>query len=99
MAWKSGLVAVILTVCAGPAASVAADDRPLFTFRGEIPVPGGTVRLEAGCAEGVEGLTCRAGTRGPSGQGFQLEGRFRFLPPSPPEVEKTGPSQSAPQWF
>ncbi len=96
MMWKLGLVAAVVLAGVGPA---AAGDRPLFDFRGELPVPGGTVRLEARCAEGAEGLHCRAGTRAPSGRGFEIEGRFRLRPSAPPELEKTGPSQNAPKWF
>ena len=99
MAWKSGLVAAILITCAGPAAPAAAGDRPIFDFKGEMPVPGGTVRLEARCESAGEAVRCRAEGRGPSGRGFQAEGRFLLAPPAPAAPEPTGPQQNSSQWF
>ncbi len=96
MSGRLGLAVAI--VLAGVLPATAAD-RPLFEFQGDLPVPGGTVRLEARCVEGADGFHCRAGTRAPSGRGFQFEGRFGLTPPAPPEVEKTGPARDAPRWF
>lgn len=81
------------------AATATAADRPLFEFRGQLPVPGGTARLEARCDNGTDGLQCRAGGRGPSGEGFQFEGRFRLSPAEPLEPGLTEPVRNAPRWF
>ena len=98
MSWKVGLVAAVVLMGVG-AAAAAAGDRPLFDFKGEVPVPGGTLRLEAWCTEGADGLSCRAGGRGPSGRGFQFEGHVGPSRPEPPRLEQTGPTQNAPRWF
>ena len=90
-----GLAAAMVLV----AGAATAADRPLFEFRGEVPAPGGTVRLEARCAQGSDGVSCRAGSQTPSGRGFEIEGRFRLAPPEPPKPEPTTPSQSGPRWF
>ena len=98
MGWRAGLVAAMVLVGIG-AAPAAAWDRPVFDFRGELPVPGGTVRLEARCAEGRDGFHCRAGTRVPSGRGFEFEGRLLLRPQPPPTSEPPITTQNSPRWF
>lgn len=90
------LVAVVALAGAAPAA--AADD-PYFDFRGAFPVPGGTLRLEARCQTGAEEVSCRAESRGPSGQGFQAEGRLRLQ--SRPQAAQEPPEPAHPEtrWF
>ncbi len=98
MWWRVGLVGAWLFLGFG-AGQAAAWDRPLFDLMGEISVPGGTVRLEARCAEGKDGFRCRAGTRGPSGRGFEFEGRL-LLPPQPPAApEPPIATRNLPRWF
>ena len=82
------------------AVAAAADDRPLFNFKGEIAVPGVTVRLDARCAGGQEALNCRVESVGPSGQAFQFEGRLRLTPPDRRTSEDPGgPNLNTPRWF
>ncbi len=98
MSWRISLVTAVVLVGVG-VSPVTAWDGPLFDFRGEFPVPGGMLRLEARCTEGPDGLSCRAGGRAPSGGGFQFEGHLRPAPPEPPTLERTGPAHNAPRWF
>jgi hypothetical protein len=93
---RLGLAAAMVVV--GVATATAAD-RPLFEFRGEVPVPGGTARLETRCDKETDGLQCRAGGRGPSGEGFQFEVRLRSLLRDHPSPENTEKTRNAPQWF
>ena len=98
MLWRTSLLGalVILGLGGGPA---AAWDRPVFDFRGELPVPGGTLRLEARCTEGTDGFRCRAESRGPSGGGFQFEGRLFFPLQPPATLEPPVTTQNLPRWF
>ena len=82
------------------ASSAAAWERPLFDFRGEFPVPGGTMRLETRCVREAEVVRCRAESLGPKGRGFQFEGRLLLWPQAPTVTSDPGsPPQTAPRWF
>ncbi len=96
MAGRLGLV--VAMVLAGVLPATAAD-RPLFEFRGEVPVPGGAARLEARCENAGEAVRCWAEGRGPSGRGFQVEGRFLLAPHAPAAPEPAPPVHNLPQWF
>ncbi len=96
MAWRIGLVVAIVLTGVPPA---TAADRPLFDFRGEVPVLGGTARLEVRCESAGEAVRCRAEGRGPSGRGFQAEGGFRPAPQAPAAPEPAPPAPNLPKWF
>lgn len=98
MSWRIGLVTAVMLVGVG-VSPAAAWERTFFDFRGEIPVWGGTLQLEARCSRTTEGASCRAGSRTPTGRGFQFEWRFRPEPPDFPKLEPTAPTQNAPRWF
>lgn len=98
MVSRLALVAGIVLAGATPA---AAWEQPLFDFRGEFPVPGGTFRLETRCLREAEGLRCRAQSRGPAGRGFQFEGRLLLWPQPPTFTTSPKPPSPdpAPRWF
>jgi len=84
------------------ASSAAAWERPLFDFRGEFPVPGGTMRWGTQCVREAEGVRCRAESLGPRGRGFQFEGRLLLWPQGPTVTTEPGSPralQTAPRWF
>ncbi|HEY7676529.1 MAG TPA: hypothetical protein VIG69_05630 [Candidatus Methylomirabilis sp.] len=91
-----GLAAVMVLV-AGATATAA--DRPLFEFRGEVPVPGGTARLEARCDAGGDAVSCRVEGRGPSERGFRVEGRILRPPQVQSAPQPPRPLANPPQWF
>ena len=96
MRGRWALIAAVLLVSAAPA---AAADRPLFEFRGEVPAPGGLLRLEARCTRASRDITCRVGGTAPSGRDFGVEWRVYAAPPPPPGLERTGRDPGAPRWF
>ena len=98
MRWRIGLLTAVMLLGAG-VSPAAAWDGPLFDFRGEFPVPSGTLCLEARCTALADALTCLVESLGPSGRGFHAEGRFRLSPPDSPKLEQTAPTQKAPRWF
>lgn len=80
----------------------AAWEQSLFDFKGEFPVPGGSLRLETRCAREAEGIRCRLGSLGPAGRGFQFEGRLLIWPQAPTVSSDPGPQhppQTGPRWF
>jgi hypothetical protein len=91
-----GLAAAMVLV--GGAAAAAAD-RPLFEFRGEVPVHGGTARLEARCDAEGDAVTCRVEGRGPSDRGFRVEGRILRPPEARSAPDSPRPQPNPPQWF
>ena len=90
---------LVVTMVAVGVATASAGERPLFEFKGEVPAPGGTARLEARCDKGTEGVRCRVGGRGPSGEGFQFEGSFLSLPREFPSSGQAETPRNAPRWF
>ena len=96
MAWESGGVVAILTVCAETA---AAGDRPIFEFKGQVPVPGGTARLDARCAASGEVVHCLAEGRGPSERGFDAEEQIFVEPQAPAAPDPSRPLPCPPPRF
>lgn len=93
---RLGLVAAMVAAGVVPA---AAEERPVFDFRGEIPVPGGTARLEARCDAGGETVSCRVEGKGPTDRGFRAEGRILLTPKAPATSDPSQPPASPPRWF
>ncbi len=98
VAW-AGAAVLALAMPMLDAATAMAADRPLFDFRGEIPVPGGTAQWEARCDAGGDALHCRVEGKGPSQRGFRAEGRILLTPQAPPAPEPPGSGSPRPQWF
>jgi hypothetical protein len=98
MSWLTSLLGVVILLAFG-GRPAAAWDRPVFDFKAKLPVQGGSVRLEARCTEGRVGFHCRAGTRGPSGRGFEFEGRLLLGPQPPAPLEPLITTQNIPRWF